>query len=369
MLARTDGDREPGIYEREDGSERPKTSTWSATVSLESSPTGSALWVRGGATGSETGLPGEVQSITLDAAGETLEMTVDTDTSLPTGPGDLTFEIAEVGGDYRFTTRLVQQSFVAALDPEIVFRGTVQPGIVAGKAYVFRLTLESNDNAYFTPTGSVWVRVAVRGQAGEDGDDGYSPVFAVKEDGARRVLQVVDWLVSTGATEPGYSTFRGTWDAGVTYDQGDYVFDNGVFYFSLTSVQHRQRGDRHQHTGHPVEAEAAEAAEAWDPKDPVDPKAHKVTLAPPAPPDPKAPWATLGVTVPTAPPEPPASAAPRATRATRETPAKTVRREPLVLKATLAPPVRLAHRVTPAPQARQARTVPTVTTATRPSPR
>ena len=39
------------------------------------------MWIRGGASGSETGLPGEVQSITLDAAGATLELTADTDTS------------------------------------------------------------------------------------------------------------------------------------------------------------------------------------------------------------------------------------------------------------------------------------------------
>ena len=49
----------------------------------------------------------------------------------------------------------------------------------------------------------------IRGNPGDDADDGWSPVFAVVADGERRVLQVSDWVGGTG-TKPTTGQYVGT---------------------------------------------------------------------------------------------------------------------------------------------------------------
>lgn len=243
ILTDTDGANEPGIYERKSGSERPKTGSWTATVAFDPTLAGGLVYSFAHGEGHETGLPGEVRQIAVDPAGEEMTILADTDTGLRSGPGDLTLEIREVDGPYSFNPVLDQQDFNVNIDQEIEFRGTVMPGIVAGRAYTITLTTGSNDNAYWTPSGSIWTKVAIeKGDPGDDGEDGFSPVFAVvaasasaeAPSGARRIVKVVDWTASTGADEPGYSIFRGDYDAGVTYQRGDIIEDADLFYISVT---------------------------------------------------------------------------------------------------------------------------------------
>lgn len=67
--------------------------------------------------------------------------------------------------------------------------------------------------------------VGVTGAAGADGDDGWSPVFTLATDGARRVLQVSDWTGGTG-TKPTTGLYVGA--AGLTAVIGDGVDVRGA---------------------------------------------------------------------------------------------------------------------------------------------
>ena len=198
LLEEQDGSNAPGLYVREDGSERPKTSTFTAFVTFASDGHGGAEWDRSPARGSETGLPGEVARIAVDAAGATMTMQVDADTGLPDGPGTLTFEITGVGAGngYSFTPDLRQQDFDAQLDREINFRGTVEPGIVAGRAYKLVLTDTGNDVDYWTPTGSAWRRVNL-GARGIQGVAGYTFVPVID-----RSAGTLTWRVEQDTTAP-----------------------------------------------------------------------------------------------------------------------------------------------------------------------
>ena len=236
-LLAQDGSNAPGWYERSSEAGNAKAGTWTANVVFASDGAGGLVW--DSTRGKATGAPGELRSVAVDAAGETMTMLADTDVSLPMGPGDLSVQIAAVRGTYSFTGVLYQQAFVASLDQEITFRGTVQPGIAAGRAYTVAVTLGSNDDAYWTPATSGW-KVApfsgAPGQDGADGEDGYSPVFGVVEDGTRRVLQVADWIPSTGVAETGEGIYRGVWVAGTTYATGEIVTSGGEFYISKVAA-------------------------------------------------------------------------------------------------------------------------------------
>jgi len=68
------------------------------------------------------------------------------------------------------------------------------------------------------------ITAAANGSVG-DGDDGWSPVFAVASDGARRVLQVGDWTGGEG-TKPTTGQYVGS--AGLTSTIGDAVDIRGA---------------------------------------------------------------------------------------------------------------------------------------------
>ena len=243
LLTEADGSNTPGVYVRSSGASGSKTDDWTANVAFASDGNGGLVWDR--AHGTETGIPDELRSIAIDSEG-TIVVLADTDTSLPGGPGDLSVEIHGINSDYGFTTTLYDQPFSAQTDQEITFRGTVDPSMVVGAPYRFVLVSGSNANAYWTPPNVGWGRVALGGTPGApgaEGEDGFSPVFAVVQAnassevsvGPRRILKVVDWIQSTGDLEVGYSLFRGSYASGVTYKQGDIVLDQNRFYASLTN--------------------------------------------------------------------------------------------------------------------------------------
>ena len=256
LLTMQDDSFTPGLYIRSSASQNDKTSSWTANVAFGDAGAGALVW--NNAHGTETGLPDELRSISIDAGG-TLVIEADTDTALPLGPGDLSLEFHGINSDYEFTTTAYQQSFVAAIDQEIQFRGTIDPtGLAAGAPLRIVLTSGSNDNDYWTPPTVQWARVqfaGATGAAGRDGENGYSPVFAVvsanatAEDpsGSRRVLKVVDWIESTGDLDAGYSLFRGGYSATTTYAQGDIVVMGQSFYISRTSGN---RGNALSDTAH-----------------------------------------------------------------------------------------------------------------------
>lgn len=76
-------------------------------------------------------------------------------------------------------------------------------------------TEPSSTNVYVGPTGfvsSAAAAVDVRGATGADGDDGlngWSPVFSLASDGDRRVLQIVDWTGGSGSEPSSTNQFIG----------------------------------------------------------------------------------------------------------------------------------------------------------------
>ena len=175
FLTTAHGANSTGLYQRKDGAERPKASTWTANIAFAPDALGGLEWRRSPALGSATGLPGEVADVAVDHAGETMTLEADTDTSIPEGPGDLSFTLTAVDGSYTFTGVLRQQAFSAQVDREIHFRGTVMPpddGWHAGRAFILTITLGANANDYWTPTGSVWEPVNIAGARGPVGPRG-----------------------------------------------------------------------------------------------------------------------------------------------------------------------------------------------------
>lgn len=250
-LTQRDGGRGTGIYELEPGSTRPKTAGFEVVVSFVSDGVGGLVW--DATRGSISGKPTELRRITVDAAGLAMRMYIDTDVSQPRGPGNLTTEITAPG--YSFNPKLIQQDFNVADDQEIEFLGTIATGLSAGEPVHINVLFGEENVRYFQRSEPVWVlRVGfgvgadgapgAPGADGADGEDGFSPVFAVvsatasaeSPTGDRRVLKVVDWLPSTGGTEPGYSIFRGDYDAGVSYDEGDIVASGGNYYISKSAA-------------------------------------------------------------------------------------------------------------------------------------
>ena len=180
FLTAADGTNAVGFYERKDGSTRPKVGSFTGTFVL--APVAAGGLIFDGQHGRETGFPREFRSIAVDAAGEAMTVTYDTDAQFLDGPGDLSVEITRIvdpedpsAPPYRFSTTLDQIGPTERTEPELreyTARGTVQQGIVAGAAYTFDLTTSTNFVAYWTPTSSIWVHIPISGAVGPRGPQG-----------------------------------------------------------------------------------------------------------------------------------------------------------------------------------------------------
>lgn len=95
-----------------------------------------------------------------------------------------------------------QQSVIVANDGVAHFHGTVTSYNANTGVMVVQCTNRTGTGTYNTWT------VNLAGGIGTAGDNGWSPTFAVVTDGARRVLQVVDWQGGTG-TKPATGLYVG----------------------------------------------------------------------------------------------------------------------------------------------------------------